>query len=219
MGAEQIPITGRGAVETVFDSVRYTVRVHALAPTGHEAKDAARKVIDQFHACISEFGPEAGLDLGMIRSKFGVGYVRKDAYEPVAGYRASYEVTFEGRNVATATRMHDRLTSIVGLESPTLEFLVSDLSDCEEAAFDKAVNQSKQKFLVQCRALGLSSDDYEPVTWYVERNTGGGKTMALHTPETKAKPIGLEPGAALVEQVVTITYARKDRPRSACANT
>ncbi len=215
MGTEEIQVTGRGTVETVFDSVRYTVRVSTFAATGAAAKDVANPIIDRVRACLFTSGREAGLNLEMIRSKFDVDHVRKSSFEPESGYRATYEAIFEGDIVAGATRLHDQLTSIVGVESPTPNFLVRDLSAHENAAFKKAVACALAKFSAQCEALALNAREYEPVTWYVERSQGGGKTMALSAPETAAKPVGLEPGLALVEQVVTVTFARKDRARPA----
>ena len=125
------------------------------------------------------------------------------------GYRAVYSAEFSGTNVREAPFVHDALTSIEGVQSPTPVYHVDDGVEVHAAAFADAVGKAKAKFAAQCKGLGVDPNFYEVTTWTIQEDTPRGKTLSFQANATEPKAVGLEPGKATLDLNVTFVFAPK----------
>ena len=206
-----IRVTGRGSVETKFAGVRYRAEVHTMADTGPAAKEKAQPAIDSIQRVLRARASEAQIDMQRLRTSFDVVLLTKYEGNNVVfgGYKAVYKIAFEGTAVGEATKVHDALTSLTGVQAPTPEFrLVTE--GVHERAFELAVRDARTKFVSQCRALELDPDRYEVRSWSVASDDEPrGKTLgASNNSEGR---IVLEPGKAMLDLAVTVYFAKAAR--------
>jgi uncharacterized protein YggE len=214
--AEQflVSVTGHGTAQATFTAVQYSAAVNTTGKTGPKAKEAAKPIIAQIRDLIEKNAEEAGLDVQRIKPTFritkAVRYDESKRQQVHDGYQANYTVAFVGKDVAAATKLHDQLTSIEGVEADTPVFLVDSSLDLEAEAFRLAVKDAKDRFESQCLALGMRTDTFRLVTWNAGDDHGHrGKVMALAASSGGGgKPVDLEPGKADKTVTVTLQYVR-----------
>jgi len=213
--AEQflIPITGHGTARATFTAVQYSAAVNTTGKTGPKAKEAAKPIIAKIRAVIDAGAEEAGLDKQIktsLRITKAVRYDEVKRQNVHDGYQANYTVAFVGKNVAAATKLHDQLTSIEGVEAETPVFLVDSSMELEAEAFRLAVKDATDRFENQCLAFGLKTDSFRLVGWNSGEDHGHrGKVMALAASAGgSGQPVDLEPGKADKSVTVTLQYLR-----------
>lgn len=219
-----INVTGQGIAKAKFTSVGYSVTVNANGKTGPAAKKAAKPTIDKIRAVIAEHAKTAELDTTRLTSDFHIQKVTEFDHatrtNKHGGYMATYSVSFTGKNIEAATTVHDALTSIDGAEADSPQFRVEASSALEAKAFENAIKKAKQRFVDQCKALGLDPDDYTVASWTTrEDQPHRGKMMALAADVGSSgdEPVQIEPGKAEFRVNVTISFAQKKAESSAIA--
>lgn len=204
---DTIHITTKGSIETKFISVSFRASVTTTAKTGPDAKADAKQRIEAIKNVIGSFSDRAGIETDRLRTSFAVD-VWKDNNYNFKGYKAVYTIAFNARNVSEATALHDALTSISGVESPTPVFNVDDSPETEAKVFEDAADKAKAKFKRQCDALGFDEEQFKVVRWSFipDHRGGGGKFLSL---TTEKESIEVSPGRALLESSYTFEFKGK----------
>jgi uncharacterized protein YggE len=211
-----IPISVKGSSEAKFVSVTYNASVTTRGTTGPEAKKKAHASIEAIKRVVLDHAKMGEIDTERLRTSFAVDTYRNNSGE-FAGYQATYAIKFKGKNIGYATSLHDMLTSISGVESPTPNFNLDDDPELYAKAFNAAVAKGEQKFKDECAALKLDPAAFKLVSWSVRDEVsrgGGGKMMAFYSPQLSMDSLGLpgspaiEPGKATNEWHVTFLYVR-----------
>lgn len=216
---DSISISATGAAEAVFTHASFQVTISATAETGPEAKEQARPRIDNVLKVVKDFGEKAAIDTNKLQSRFSVNSYRSHNHNTglseLRGYSATYELSFNAKNVEEATALHDALTSIKGVDAPSPEFHVEANDTLRQVAFQNAVNSARERFKAQCTALGLDPNNFYIASWSDEgdRPVFRGKSMALEaaaSPMSSSEPIALKPGSATYSVRVSLEYARRN---------
>ena len=205
---EVIDITVKGIAETEFTSASFRAQVFAQAKTGPEAKDKAYPIIEKLKQTIVDHAKTADIDLDRLITAFEVSVDTHRQTGEFVGYRATYTINFVGKNVREAPAVHDALTSIEYVQSPTPVYNLDDSSVVHSKAFSDAVTKAGVMMFNQCKALGLPYDKFYVSTWAIHEEQPSGKSLSF-CEGAKAKPIGLEPGKGSLNMRVTFSYARK----------
>lgn len=207
-----IDVSARGVSSATFTSVDYRVSAVTEGPTGPAAKDLARPIIDAALEVIRKHGPGAGVDMDRLRTSLSVDtfQVYDDRVQRHGGYRVSWSCSFSGTDIGASLVLHDALTSIAGVQSPSPVFRTDGKTDAHDRAFADAVKKARRKFEAQCQAIGVDPTNYRVKSWDVreEEQRGMGKTLSID-PQTAGlgmKPVGAEPGKAVVEVNVTLYF-------------
>jgi uncharacterized protein YggE len=216
----QFTVTGRSDAE--FVSSTFTAYVNTRAATGPEAKKLAKPRIEAILATVVDHAKKGDIDTKRLKTTFAVDTDTSHTGE-FRGYKAKYTINFKAKNVAHATAIHDALTSLEGVESPTPTFDTKDDDGIDpsihERAFKNAVEKAKVRFEIQCGALGIDPKTYKIGSWSCrdEDYRGGGKFLAFFSPQLSTDLLELsggggqphiEPGKAIYEAQVTFTYTR-----------
>lgn len=208
-------ITAKGVAKASFTSVTYSATVRATDKTGPAAKAKARPVIAQLMAAIDEACKTgAGIDKLRLRTDMSISavsrYNDKTKQHEHAGYQATFTVNLDGSNVAMATKVHDALTSIEGVESPTPVFNIAGSAALEAEAFADGFAKAQERIGMMCKTAGLAPTRVKIVGLSQgDDRAHRGKTMALAAyDETHAgAPVEIEPGQAEFVVQVTVRYA------------
>jgi len=212
-GHEVIEVKVKGMAPSKFISATFKATVTTKAPTGPAAKELAKGRIDQIKAVIARFAKDAEIVTDRLKTSFAVDvhteYVGNEHVQK--GYKSVYSITFEAKNVAQATALHDALTSIEGIASPSPVFNFDESPEVHALAFQDAVTQAKRKFADELRAVNLPADTYKIVSWQLnsERTLGGGKFLAL-VEDSESNAVSVEPGKAIYELPLAFAFVQKD---------
>ena len=209
-------LSAKGVAKAEFTSVGYSATIRTTGATGPEAKSKGRPIIAKLMAAIEQACKDgAGIDQHRLKTDYSVSQIRR--YNSVTGehehlgYQAVFTVGFIGTNIKMATRVHDALTSIEGVESPTPAFSVDENAELEAAAFADGFGKAEARFKMMCETAGLDRDDCEIVGLdRDDERAHHGKTLALSAyDEAHADgPVEIEPGKAEYGVIVRVTYAR-----------
>ena len=205
---EIISVTAKGSSETEFASATFKANVVTEGKTGPEAKERAFPIIEKIKKTIVGHAESAKIDTQRLKTTFSVEIDTHRTTGAFIGYKAVYSITFTGTNVAAAPAVHDALTSIEHVQSPTPIYNLNDSAGVNAASFANAVQKANLKFGDQCKALGLPFDDFYVQSWSIQEERPAGKTLSF-TEGPTAKPIGMEPGKASFDMTVNFAYARK----------
>jgi uncharacterized protein YggE len=203
-----IAATAKGIAETTFESATFKATVVMEGKTGPAAKDKILPIIDKLKHTVMEHAEKAGIDTTRLKTTMAVDVNHNRNTGEFQNYKATYTIAFTGKNVVAAPAVHDSLTSIEGVQSPTPIYNLNESSDVHTRAFSDAAGKARVKFENQCKALGLEPSDYEIHSWTIRDEEHRGKMLSF-TEGAVAKPIGLEPGKASLEVHVNLNFARK----------
>lgn len=212
-GTDVISVQTRGTAESAFVSATFTASVTQYGATGPAAKMKAEPIIEQLKQAILAHAEDGGIDTSRLKTTFAVD-IHRNREQEFAGYKATYTIEFTGKNVVNAPAVHDALTSIEGVASPTPVYNLADSPAEHARAFKEAVEKAKVKFEGQCAALGLDARSYSVQTYTIREETPRGKGLSFTEAAGavaaggKVKPIGLEPGKALLELHVEFAYKK-----------
>lgn len=213
-GTDVISVQTRGTAESAFVSATFNASVTQLGATGPAAKEKALPIIERLKQTILARAEDGGIDTTRLKTTFAVD-IHRNRENEFAGYRATYTVEFTGTNVVNAPAVHDALTSIEGVASPTPIYNLDDSPAVHARAFKEAVEKAKVKFESQCAALDFDPRAYGVQTYSIREETPRGKGLSFTEAAGavaaggKVKPIGMEPGKALLELNVEFAYTRK----------
>ncbi len=197
--ANIISVSGKGTATTKFTTATYKATVTTRGKTGPKAKEDALPVIEKIREVILRHAETAGIDTGRLKTTFG----------EFVGYRATYTASFTGSNVKEAPAVHDALTSIEGVESPTPVYGLDDGPAIQAVAFEDAVKKAKAKFESEAKACGLDPANYVIKSWGIQEEQAHGKTLAFASnAHDKVKPVGLEPGRAVLDITVNLAFVK-----------
>lgn len=211
-------VTAKGVAKAEFTSVGYAATIRTTGTTGPEAKSKGRPVVAKLMAAIEQACKDgAGIDRQRLKTDYSVGQITRyngaDGVREHLGYQAVFTIGFIGTNIKKATAVHDALTSIEGVESPTPVFNIDENADLEAAAFIDGYGKAEARFKMMCEAAGLRPlADFEVVGLdRDDERAHRGKTLALASyDEAHADgPVEVEPGKAEYGLIVRVTYARK----------
>lgn len=203
-----ITVKSKGVTETAFISATFKASVTTTGQTGPAAKNEARTCIEAIKKVITDFSGRAGIETDRLRTSFSVDVWRDRNTGGFRGYQAVYTISFDAKNVSEATALHDALTSITGVESPTPVFNVDNAPEVRAKVFEDAVTNAKTTFFHQCKALGYNHDDFKIVTWTLEHNyRGGGKFLSISDDGDGA--IEVSPGRALLEETYHFQFQER----------
>jgi uncharacterized protein YggE len=209
---DSIDVTVSGSAATTFTHAEFRADVTTYGKTGPEARGAAKPVIEAIRAVIVRYANVAKVETDRVRTTFAVGLHRRyDAPthgQVVDGYRAVYTASFRALNVAEAGDLHDALTSIPGVESPTPIFHMDRTLGIYTAAFTEAAVLARARFLSECEAIGVVPSAFEVVGWRVEDDRPSGKMARMSEGEGV---LGVDPGRAVLDLCVTFSYRRVGR--------
>lgn len=203
-----ITVNVKGSAETEFTSVTFKATVTTQAPLGPEAKEMARPAIEAIKKTILEHAETVGIDTHRLKTSFSVDSYNDRQTGKFSGYEARYTISFNGKNVVEALKLHDALTSLRGVEAPTPVFNIDDSADVHARAFNLAAAKAFEKFNNQCVALKLTPTAFEVASWSIDEEQPRGKTLSFSEGAT-AKPVGLEPGKASLDMRVTFAFRRR----------
>jgi len=210
-----IEVRAAGTADTVFRSTSFRASVNTKGATGPEAKDKAKERVDLIWGVVRDFSERAGVDKDHIRTTFSVDadHQHTGSEYKFVGYKAMYTMSFTAKNVSEATALHDAITSIVGVESPTPVFNVDESIEVHHKAFSDAFDKAKKMFSNQCASAGLSADSYEVVSWDIdEERQVSGKTLSASNSHQALSGVSMEPGKASFGLTVSFQYALKGEP-------
>lgn len=205
-----VSITVRGTAASVFTKATFQVKIVTSAETGPQAKGLAQPTIEAFKAAVVGMADAARVDLSRMQASFDVALVKKyhDNMEIAAGYQAIYVCSFAADNVAAAVELHDRLTSIPGVQAESPQFLVDSEHEVAAVAFKDAYSRAHSQFLNQCGIMGVDSKMWRMSSWHVQDRVQRGKGLRFDESLSKPKAVGLQPGDALLDIQVTFTWHR-----------
>lgn len=204
-GTEVVAVLVKGSTETEFTSASFRALVTTYGPTGPVAKEKALPAIDAIKQAIIAHAEKVGIDLDRLKTSFAVDIHHERATGNFAGYKALYAINFTGRNVVEALKLHDALTSLEGVEAPTPVFNLNDSAEVHARAFTDAVEKAKIKFNNQCKAIGMDPSFFRIASWSIQEEEPRGKMLSF-TEGATAKPVGLEPGKAVLDMRVTFAF-------------
>jgi uncharacterized protein YggE len=210
MNTDSIRITCKGTHATVFTEALLKASVTTYGKTGPEAKEAAKKTIEALRNVIFDHMKLASIEADRIKTSFHVDVHRTQYNVKPEGYKATYTIAFVARDVVQAIALHDKLTSIEDVQSPTPIFRTDESPEIQARAFADAVSKAERKFKDQCTALGLSPDDYAIQAWETDedrdRDQGVGKTLNM-TGETIWNAVG----KAMYDVTLTVAFSQRRR--------
>jgi uncharacterized protein YggE len=202
---DTISIHVKGSVETEFVSATFKAGVTTQGDTGPEAKEKAVPIREQILKVVQAHAEKARIDTTHLETTFGVDVDTHRTTGEFIGYKALYTITFTAKNVVEAPALHDALTSIAGVRSPTPVYNLNDAADVQARAFADAVAKGRVKFEAQCAALDLGPKNYRLASWTIREEEPRGKVLSFREGPT-ARAIGLEPGKATLDVHVTLHY-------------
>lgn len=207
-GSNVVAVNVKGSAETEFVSATFVAKVTTYGQTGPAAKDKALPTIDSIKKAVMQHAERAGIDTTRLKTSFSVDIHHDRHSGNFSGYKASYSITFTGRNVVESLALHDALTSIDGVESPTPVFNLNDSADVHSRAFNDAFQRAKVKFENQCRATGTDPKEFRLTSWSIQDEEPRGKMLSFREDGAGPKAVGLEPGKAVLDMRVTFCYSR-----------
>lgn len=205
-----IHIKAQGTTETEFKDVSFRASVTTMGKTGPDAKKEAKPRIDQIAKVITEFATRAGIEADRVRTTFAVDVVKDYQTQKFKGYQAVYTVAFKAKNVREAIALHDALTSIEGVESPTPSFNVDNSPEALARAFENAASKANVTFRNECKALGFEPEQFRILRWnFIPDHRLGAKFMAFSdTGAASESHIDVSPGRALLETTYNFEFQR-----------
>lgn len=204
-----ISITSKGSTETEFTSATFKATIITQGKTGPEAKKKALPLIETLKKTILDNAEHGGIPTDRMKTTFGIDIETQRQTGEFVGYRATYTISFTGTNVAYAPSVHDALTSIENVQSPTPVYNINDAADIYAKSFTDAAAKARVKFADQCKALGLASDQFFIKTWSIQEEQPRGKTLSF-TEGPTAKSIGITPGKAAFDMTVNFAFSKKE---------
>ena len=207
---ETINVNATGSVECEFKSVSFRASVETYAKNGPAAKEAAQKTIDAIRAAVLKHADKAKIDTDRLRTTFEVSTYNDRHSGDFKGYKAVYTIRFTGFNVTEAIGVHDALTSIPDVQSPTPVFNFDDSPEIQARAFEKAVQKAQAKFESQCKALNLKNEDFRLLGWSLRDEQSSGKFISFNASGGTGRASDIEPGKATFDVQVTLTYQRNN---------
>jgi uncharacterized protein YggE len=202
-----IAVGAKGTAETKFTTATYRATVTCSAKTGPAAKDKALPIIEKIREAILKHSETGGIDTGRVKTTFGTDVERNRNTGEFVGYQAVYTAEFIGSNVKEAPAVHDALTSIEGVQAGTPVYSLDDGPERQAVAFAAAVGKAKAKFEAEAKACGLDPKNYVIRSWSIQEEQPRGKTLSFAvSAHDKAKPVGLEPGRAVLDITVNLAY-------------
>jgi uncharacterized protein YggE len=204
---QNIGISARGTTDTEFVSATFKATVITEGKTGPDAKEQALPVIEKIKKAIASHATSAGIDMTKLKTTFDVDIRHNRNSGEFNGYKATYTVNFQAKKVGAATAVHDSLTSIDSVQSPTPIFNLDDSPEVRDRAFTHAANQAIRTFTDQCRALKLDPNEFFIRSWSIQEERPHGKVLSLQVAED-AKPT-IEPGKASFDVNVIFIWAKK----------
>jgi uncharacterized protein YggE len=212
-GQSTIEIKTKGSADAAFKSARFEAKITTIDKTGPAAKAKAKDRIAAIWHVIQSFAYKADIDTDRLRTTFAVDshkeHDRTTGDMKFMGYRATYTISFTGRNVLEAIGVHDALTSIEGVESPSPIFEIDESPEVHARAFAAAFKAAGIKFGMQLDATGLGAVKNEFVlrTWGIDEEQSRGKMLSVGNGPA-AESVGIEPGKATLEMNVTFVFER-----------
>lgn len=219
-GKDCVSITVRGTAASVFTKATFQVKVVTNAETGPGAKTLAQPTIEAFKAAVVDMADAAKVDLNRMQASFDVALLKKyrDNLEIPSGYQATYACSFAANNVVAAVELHDRLTSIPGVQAESPQFLVDSENEVAAAAFKDAYSRAHSQFLNQCGIMGVDSAMWYMSSWSVQDRVPRGKGLRFDESLTKPKAVGVEPGDAFLDLQVTFIWCLREPAPAARVN-
>ncbi len=211
--AGEIAVSVSGSAETKFTSASFTAKVVTRGASGPEAKKQAEPVIEKILSAIKTHAERAAVDTTRLKTGFAVDIYSNRNTGEFSGYQATYTATFTCKNVSEATRVHDALTSIDQVQSPSPSFSVDDSVEVFTRAFADAVGKAKARFEGQCASLGLKMEEFELLSWHIQDDRRpSGKMLALsaNSGDDDGIRASIEPGKALLELGVNFVYRKRE---------
>lgn len=205
-----VRVVGSAAAE--FSHVAFKVSVTTTGKTGPMAKNEAAPRINAILSCIQQHAESAKIETDRLKTSFAVDVNRRffGGEHVMEGYKAVYSCSFFARNVAEATKVHDALTSIEGIESPTPVFHIAESREVHARAYLDGSNKARERFEDQCKANGLNPSDFRLDSWRVDEERPMGKGVSLFNSAEADAGIEVEPGRAVLDLFVTLTFVRKN---------
>jgi uncharacterized protein YggE len=205
---DYIVIKAKGVAETSFTSATFRASITTTGQTGPAAKAEAKTRIEQVYDVISQFTKRADIEADRVRTTFAVDVWRDRSTYTFKGYQAVYTIVFDAKNVDEVVALHDALTSINGVESPTPVFNMDTSPEIQAKVFQDAVNKAKATFNHQCKALGFDPALFEIYSWTPEsEHRASGKFVSLLADDEGA--VEVTPGRAFCETTYSFKYALK----------
>lgn len=206
----QIIVNTKGTAETRFTRASFSASITRTGKTGPEAKEAARPIIEALKEAIVASAEGAGIDLDRMSTTFAVApHLEYDNGRQVfKGYQATYTIAFTCSNVVAALQVHDRLTSIEHVVSPTPVFQMDNQGEVAASAFKDAYEKALAKFEGQCAAVGERAKDWRLSSWSIEDEEPRGKVLSFKEGAGKASAVGGEPGKAQFDVNVRFLFTR-----------
>lgn len=211
---QHISVNVAGSTETEFTHVTYKASVTTRDKTGPDAKNQALPTIEKIKRAILLHAERGGVDTKRLKTSFDVDLHTDRHSGEFAGYKARYTISFTGKNVAHATTVHDALTSISGVESPSPVFNIDDSSEVHARAFADAVKKADVKFTNQCKALGLEPRSFTLNSWSIQEEMPRGKMLSLYNGDDSDNlSPSIEPGKANYDLRVGFVYSANSLAR------
>lgn len=206
---DTISITSRGTTEAAFTSVTFKASATATGKTGPAAKEETKGRIEAILKVVAAFTERAGIEKDRLRTTFAVDVWKEynGHRHEFKGYRATYTIAFNAKNVAEATALHDALTSINGVEAETPVFNIDDSPQVVAHVFADAVKKAKITFSNQCAALNFNAESFEIVNWrFIPGHRGSGKFLSLSSED---ESVEIAPGRAVLESSYMFEFKKK----------
>lgn len=206
----EIKVNVKGFASSTFTHASLNVSVVTQADTGPAAKDLARPTIAKIREVIARHAEAAKVDSERLRASFSVQPdVRYSGGESsMRGYKASYAVRFECRDVTASLALHDELTGVAGITAETPVFHMANEGKVFDDAFADAAKKAKAKFESQCKAVGRDPDSFQISSWYVSDEIPRGKTLSVGA-NARTTEADVEPGRAVLELTVTFLFTHR----------
>lgn len=210
----QVTVNAKGKSDSAFTRATLSATVTGYGPSGPDAKKNATEAIAALRRVLVQNATEGGIDLDRMATSFAVSpnMVYQNSQQVFQGYKATYEVSFSCSNVVGALTIHDKITNIPGVVSPTPVFHLDNQGEVAAAAFKDAYETARKKFEAQCEAVGDKFALWTLAHWSIADEEPRGKMLTFNANAGSLSAVGAEPGKALFEVRVHFVFMRMAPP-------
>jgi uncharacterized protein YggE len=228
-------VAAQGEAETNFNLAGFTVSLSSLAQTVPSSKAKLKNKVDDLMSALTKLQTDLSLTFvkNSVRSSSNV----QEKHEWVKqtqefkGYETSYHYSFQIDDMEKVNQVYDVLTSLPEVKVASPAFGLKNRDKLNKKALKHAFEKVQDRFDAECAVLGLSSADFEIVSWEthysdsqrsqrVSAATVGAARRMAAAPEAAlasfasdasggSAPLDLVTGLASVTVNLEVGYARK----------
>lgn len=213
-----------GLARAPYDRVSFNVSLEGRANTGPEAKEKARKTIQENLNPVLQELERRGVNFDKDDKNASYSVVPQTEWDGNRqrpnGYLASFSLHLETDQVDRASEIQDLLTSVknVTVSAPSFSLKSEKRRELQKVAIKQAFEVARDRFESECHILGMKPDDFEISSWtpqysdqrrMVTHNAVRSFAAAAEMADDNDGSMTVESGLASVEVTLSIAFRRK----------